>query len=196
MSSPPVNLGWCEGWEIERYEARSCQVRVTQSVSGKTATATVTQTAGSVSTGGNCPCYQWGRKDPIQASNGIRETNKTYYYSDGFSTDAPAAGAKATIVYPGPVSIGTAIQYPHAQIVNSYYPWNDPEYYNNWNSVGQRWFNSSKLSVVGSSYGYYWTAVPLGHNGYMLYFSGNYDPNVASVGALANCNSVRSVVDE
>lgn len=253
----PVNLGWCEGWEIERYEARSCQVRVTQSVSGKTATATVTQTAGSVSTGGNCPYYQWGRKDPIQASNGIRETNKTYYYSDGFSTDAPAAGAKATIVYPGPVSIGTAIQYPHAQIVNSYYPWNDPEYYNNWNSVlnghgndqwstpvtktiydpspvgykippqaayagfsdsfpvavmngvrgrlygglffpaaGQRWFNSSKLSVVGSSYGYYWTAVPLGHNGYMLYFSGNYDPYVASVGARANCNSVRSVVDE
>ena len=119
----PVNVGWCDG---EIYEPRSCQVRVTQVESGLTRTATLTQTEGL--TGGNNPYYQWGRKDPLQASNGNRNTFKTYYPSK--SAFAPANAV-------GPVSIGVAIRSPYTFYTQQDVPfvWCSTTYHNHWSST-------------------------------------------------------------
>ena len=119
----PVNVGWCDG---EIYEPRSCQVRVTQVESGLTRTATLTQTEGL--TGGNNPYYQWGRKDPLQASNGNRNTFKTYY---------PSESAYAPAIVLGQVSIGAAIRSPYTIYTRSshYYDWCSTTYHNHWSST-------------------------------------------------------------
>ena len=119
----PVNVGWCDG---EIYEPRSCQVRVTQVESGLTRTATLTQTEGL--TGGNNPYYQWGRKDPLQASNGNRNTFKTYY---------PSESAYAPAIVRGPVSIGVAIRSPYTFYTQQDVPfvWCSTTYHNHWSST-------------------------------------------------------------
>lgn len=61
----PVNLGWCDGESLSSYEGRSVKVRFTQEETNKTEIITITQTPYSVSTAGNAPYYQWGRKDPM-----------------------------------------------------------------------------------------------------------------------------------
>ena len=123
----PVNIGWCEG-KTETYAARTCQVRATQAGSGLARTATLAQTAGSVVTGGNSPYYQWGRKDPMQASNGKSNTFKTYYPSE--SAYAPANAA-------GPVSIGAAIRSPYTFYTKWSTPndWCSTTYHNHWSST-------------------------------------------------------------
>ena len=101
-------------------------MRVTQVESGLTRTATLTQTEGL--TGGNNPYYQWGRKDPLQASNGNRNTFKTYYPSK--SAFAPANAV-------GPVSIGAAIRSPYTIYTRSsfLYDWCSTTYHNHWSST-------------------------------------------------------------
>ena len=130
----PVDIGWCEG-KAETYAARTCQVRATQAGSGLTRTATLTQAAGDVSTGGNCPYYQWGRKDPLQASNGKGNTFKTYY---------PSSSAYSPAVADGPVSIGVAIRSPYTFCTNSSspYDWCSTTYHNHWSST-----------IAGTGYG-------------------------------------------
>ena len=130
----PVDIGWCEG-KTETYAARTCQVRATQAGSGLTRTATLTQAAGDVSTGGNCPYYQWGRKDPLQASNGKGNTFKTYY---------PSSSAYSPAVADGPVSIGVAIRSPYTFCTNSSspYDWCSTTYHNHWSST-----------IAGTGYG-------------------------------------------
>ena len=125
----PVNIGWCEG-KTETYAARTCQVRATQAGSGLARTATLAQTEGSVVTGGNSPYYQWGRKDPLQASDGRSNTQtfKTYY---------PSESAYAPAVADGPVSIGAAIRSPYTIYTRSshYYDWCSTTYHNHWSST-------------------------------------------------------------
>ena len=125
----PVDIGWCEG-KTETYAARTCQVRATQAGSGLARTATLAQTEGSVVTGGNSPYYQWGRKDPLQASDGRRNTQtfKTYY---------PSESAYAPAVADGPVSIGAAIRSPYTIYTRSshYYDWCSTTYHNHWSST-------------------------------------------------------------
>ena len=120
-----MDIGWCEG---EIYEPRSCQVRVTQVESGLTRTATLTQT-GSL-TAGNSPYYQWGRKDPLQASNGRSNTQtfKTYY---------PSSSAYAPAIASGKVSIGAAIRSPYTFYTkqSSPYVWCSTTYHNHWSST-------------------------------------------------------------
>ena len=130
----PVDIGWCEG-KTETYAARTCQVRATQAGSGLTRNATLTQAAGDVSTGGNCPYYQWGRKDPLQASNGKGNTFKTYY---------PSSSAYSPAVADGPVSIGVAIRSPYTFCTNSSspYDWCSTTYHNHWSST-----------IAGTGYG-------------------------------------------
>ena len=101
-------------------------MRVTQVESGLTRTATLTQTEGL--TGGNNPYYQWGRKDPLQASNGNRNTFKTYY---------PSSSAYSPAVADGPVSIGVAIRSPYTFCTNSSspYDWCSTTYHNHWSST-------------------------------------------------------------
>ena len=125
----PVNIGWCEG-KTETYAARTCQVRATQAGSGLARTATLAQTEGSVVTGGNSPYYQWGRKDPLQASDGRSNTQtfKTYY---------PSESAYAPAIVLGQVSIGAAIRSPYTIYTRSshYYDWCSTTYHNHWSST-------------------------------------------------------------
>ena len=127
----PVNIGWCEG-KTETYAARTCQVRATQAGSGLARTATLAQTAGSVVTGGNSPYYQWGRKDPLQASNGKGNT-----YPNTFKTYYPSSSAYAPAVANGPVSIGAAIRSPYTFYRKevSPYDWCSTTYHNHWSST-------------------------------------------------------------
>lgn len=75
-----VNLGWCDG-STTSYAERSCKVKFT---AGKASQIiTLKQASLSISIGGNCPYYQWGRKDPFLPSNGLSDANKTYYDKDG-----------------------------------------------------------------------------------------------------------------
>ena len=75
-----VNLGWCDG-STTNYAERSCKVKFT--AGGESQTITVKQASNSITTDGNHPYYQWGRKDPFLPSDGLSNTNKTWYDKDG-----------------------------------------------------------------------------------------------------------------
>lgn len=84
----PVNLGWCDANAVT-YAERSCKVKFT--AGGESQTITVKQASNSITTGGNCTYYQWGRKDPLRPSNGLSNGNKTWYDKNGTpSTNGPA----------------------------------------------------------------------------------------------------------
>jgi len=125
---PAVNLGWCDG-ETATYAERTCYVKAVQTVSGgaETAPVKITQSAGTVTTGGNNPYYQWGRKDPFMASNGTGNTNKTYY-----GTNKPT-----DVKRPATLTLGGAIQKPYERYyrTSSPYDWCSITYYNTWNST-------------------------------------------------------------
>ena len=75
-----VNLGWCDNGMI--YAERSCKVKIT--AGDKSKEITIRQASNSITTGGgNHPYYQWGRKDPFLPSNGLSDTNKTWYDKGG-----------------------------------------------------------------------------------------------------------------
>lgn len=80
----PVPLGWCDG-ETVTYGARGCKVRFT--AGEQTADIAVSQNSSTVTTGGNHPYYQWGRKDPFRPSNG-GNGNKTWYDANGTASAA------------------------------------------------------------------------------------------------------------
>lgn len=83
-----VNLGWCDG-STTNYAERSCKVKFT--AGGESQTITIRQASKSIVVGGNHPYYQWGRKDPFLPSNGLSNTNKTWYDKNGTSsTQRPA----------------------------------------------------------------------------------------------------------
>ncbi len=83
-----VNLGWCNGF-VTTYAERSCKVKFT---AGKqTQIITIRQVSNSFTTGDNNPYYQWGRKDPFLPSNGLDNTNKTWYDKDGSSSTSNPA---------------------------------------------------------------------------------------------------------
>lgn len=83
----PVNLGWCDG-RTETYAERSCKVRFTAGDASKE--VSIKQVSASITTGGNHPYYEWGRKDPFPPSNGLFKTNKIWYDKDGNAhTESP-----------------------------------------------------------------------------------------------------------
>ena len=139
VSFAPMNLGWVEG-KTEKYEPRTCQVRVTQSQSGLSSTATLTQTGKEITTLGNNLFYQWGRKDPQRATNGVSFSVgwyrfKVYYPGPGYDLGTYPGQSEA-------VSLGKAIQNPYKFFVTDvedpdfgYVYWCDTQYVNNWNSV-------------------------------------------------------------
>ena len=132
-SFPLYNLGWCEGRVLEEYLERSCQIRAVQAGSNTTTSATVLQESYLNSIRGNSPYYQWGRKDPLQASKGKSGENspsKKYYPSN--STYTPRNGVA------GKKSIGQAIQTPYVHYNyggSSLTDWCDITYFNSWNSA-------------------------------------------------------------
>lgn len=83
----PVNLGWCDG-RTETYAERSCKVKFTAGDASKE--VIIKQVSASITTGGNHPYYEWGRKDPFPPSNGLANTNKIWYDKDGNAhTESP-----------------------------------------------------------------------------------------------------------
>lgn len=100
----PVNLGWCEGTSAS-YAGRSVKVRFTQAETDDTQIIEITQTPYSVSTGGNAPYYQFGRKDPMLPSTGNGNTGKPHYYTD--ENLKFNAGGK------GKIPVQTSILNPH-----------------------------------------------------------------------------------
>lgn len=78
----PINLGWC-GDDYTSYVPRSVKVRFTQAQTGATRVITLRQNGHEELSTGNCPYYQWGRKDPIRAvmgnAAGQDTKNKAYY---------------------------------------------------------------------------------------------------------------------
>lgn len=144
----PVNLGWCDPITTDDYEGRKYYVRAVQVdetgtplSNGKTSDpALVTQQEYYVHFGGNNPYYQWGRKDPLIATNGNSNSLKQYYDPDnkGMTPSWTAVSTSSTLGY--------AIQHPNLAI---YDPdtqdgdlhvdvnWCDPDammyYYNLWN---------------------------------------------------------------
>ena len=75
-----VNLGWCDS-NTTSYAGRSCKVKFT--AGEKSQEITLKQASNSITTGGNSPFYQWGRKDPFLPSDGLADANKTWYDKAG-----------------------------------------------------------------------------------------------------------------
>ncbi|MBQ8463510.1 MAG: fimbrillin family protein [Prevotella sp.] len=151
----PVNLGWCSIGGAD-YPARSVKVRVVQQAErGKKATFDIKQTEylGSSTddnTRGNCPWYQWGRKDPQPGGDGMHKSTrgplytvgskikKCYYYNDyTFENAAVDDGNYYTL--------GQSIQAAGKRLSNGHYcEWINTEHlYNNlWNGVSETTYES------------------------------------------------------
>ena len=124
----PVNLGWCDGTSAS-YAGRSVKVRFTQAETGATQVIEITQTPYSVSTGGNAPYYQFGRKDPMLPSTGSGNTDKPHYYTD--ENLKFNAGGK------GKIPVQTSILNPHIFYnygSSSPYDWCSTTYNNLWSA--------------------------------------------------------------
>lgn len=90
-----LNLGWVAAYDSPLvYEPRETTLIFTQNGSGKTVEFKLQQTGASYSNiMGNCPFYQWGRKDPFVASDGTPSDDpmaecikKTWYTTSGRDT--------------------------------------------------------------------------------------------------------------
>ena len=91
-------------------------------------TVTVTQEGRNITTIGDSPYYQYGRKDPQRATNPTGNGFKTYY---------PSKAAYTPRSTNGKVSIGQSIIYPHVFFKDggeAPYDWCSTTYYNLWNS--------------------------------------------------------------
>ena len=136
----PVNLGWCDGTSAS-YAGRSVKVRFTQAETGATDVIEITQTSYSVSTGGNAPFYQWGRKDPMLPSTGSGATNKTWYNAEGTSSTTLTTANWTT----GNTTINNGILNPGTFCTTANM---DNKYYNLWavdnNATSQDLATSSK----------------------------------------------------
>ena len=91
----PINFGWCSSDSI-KYAARNVSVLFTQEKTGKTSLIKINQEAYDSYTYGDCPYYQWGRKDPMLPSDGAMHpdqllytngVDKTAYDKDGNASD-------------------------------------------------------------------------------------------------------------
>ena len=83
-----VNLGWCDS-NTTSYAGRSCKVKFT--AGEKSQEITLKQASNSITTGGNSPFYQWGRKDPLMPSTGLSNDTKTWYDKDGLGSSSNPA---------------------------------------------------------------------------------------------------------
>ena len=81
----PINLGWC-GLDNQFYAERSLKVRIKQ---GEESTnikeISLQQLRHDITISkrdGNCPYYQWGRKDPMLPSKGLGNTDKECFTTE------------------------------------------------------------------------------------------------------------------
>lgn len=121
-------IGWCDATSAS-YAGRSVKVRFSQAKTGAEQIIEITQTPCSISTGGNAPFYQWGRKDPMLPSTGSGNTDKLHYYTD--ENLKFNAGGK------GKIPIQTAIMNPQVLYNDggsSITDWCSISYYNLWSA--------------------------------------------------------------
>lgn len=134
-----VNLGWCATDSnpvvVQSASARNSTITITiqqdESGAGIEKTVNANQPGKEVQSGnqypsGNCPYYQWGRKDPMCPSIGTGNTFKTLYTMNG--TFSPAWDSR-----PSNMSIGVAIQNPgvYYNDVSGGYDWASTSPYRN-----------------------------------------------------------------
>lgn len=121
----PVALGWVDS--SEGVSPRLYTFNLTQSQSNKDLSATVNQ-AGTY--GGTCPYYQWGRKDPLMPSKGIKDNTETKPCYDisgntvSFTANTSDNTIKGGILFPGQI------------IISGNYNWDTGTTRNdNWNAI-------------------------------------------------------------
>lgn len=150
------NLGWCPAKTVT-WAARSAKYRIRQVATGETKEFTINQSAyGPETRTGNCPYYQWGRKDPMLSfcyANGSTAQEKPCYTS--LDKD-PSGASYAFRIDEAKVgtTMGVAIQNPHV-----YYPRSEVEY--DWctsptNIELNRWDGTNTLgpkTLINGSYG-------------------------------------------
>ena len=143
----PYNLGWCDGRELEKYLERKCRIRAVQldehgdefgSQDHESAPAVVLQQAYKTIVRDNNPYYQWGRKDPQQASNGLPVDGtscfqyKTLVHPDDYPVEYVNVSSHST-------SVGSSIQEPYYYYFvvysSGFKDWNTERTFDNlWNS--------------------------------------------------------------
>ena len=119
-----VPLGWCDA-ETRVRDERKFNFKVTQTeAGGKTSTITFNQLSADslYEYGNNAPYYQWGRKDPMLPSNGMRNIDKPYYDNQYYYWQR-MSGDKPTNI---------SIQFPFTFYCN-YGDWNTIHSYQFWN---------------------------------------------------------------
>lgn len=77
----PFAIGRCSA-ATYNYGSRTITIRFTQNTSNITKDITITQQASTVTYGENAPYYQWGRKDPMLASNGLNDAKYKICFGD------------------------------------------------------------------------------------------------------------------
>lgn len=93
QSIMPFGVGRCSA-ATYNYDQRSITIRFTQNTSNVTKEVTIVQQASNIEYGENVCFYQWGRKDPMLASNGLGAQSKTCFGPTQFtvsSTTTPVA---------------------------------------------------------------------------------------------------------
>ncbi|MCC8062704.1 MAG: hypothetical protein LIO68_05625, partial [Rikenellaceae bacterium] len=119
----PYNLGWCTARTTTYGTApRSVEVRFTQTGSSHTASFTLTQNNGTVTTGNNSPYWQWGRKDPMPPAAGTNATAEKTIYGD-----------YSYVVNNGQGTLGEAVSKPYAYFTGINWT-SSGNYYNLWSA--------------------------------------------------------------
>lgn len=84
----PFGVGRCSAAQYN-YQQRSITIRFTQNTSNLTKDVTILQNLATMAYGENCSFYQWGRKDPMLATNGLGLDPKPSYGPKEFIISNP-----------------------------------------------------------------------------------------------------------
>lgn len=114
QSIMPFGIGRCSA-ATYNYDQRSITIRFTQNTSNVTKDVTIVQQASNIEYGENVCFYQWGRKDPMLASNGLGPQSKTCFGPSQFTISSTTT----------PVPIKSGILNPQ-----TFYP--SPTFPSNW----------------------------------------------------------------
>ena len=108
------------------FTRRALRAKVVQSGSNREVEVTFVQDEGAEVGGHRSPYYQWGRKDPFIPSNGIDDTNQTWYNSAGAQkTSSPTYTSWGN----GNTSVQNSIAYPSRFNTN-----HNTNFFNLWNA--------------------------------------------------------------
>ena len=145
----PIDLGWVSPYkEPLVYPQRELTIRLTQHQTGKVIDLKVLQTGATITNIlGNCPFYQWGRKDPFPGGDGTPNEEpmadcpkKTWYKTSGRDTTGTRAMRMGT-------SLAAYIAHPSCYNMDSN---GDNTYANLWNAT-QAVFTANSTADVNAA---------------------------------------------